>query len=281
MKSPLTDRNYLSSFVLLITAGILLLTIVITDRRDMTSSAVVIAATILFLTGIFLFTFVKKEAVDGTISTLIPVQNQINICRMAADLGVKGNAWFIPKELSGTGSTMQFLPVSTYRDGELKGTTYVSGEAGAGILIPPAGETLKAYLMKRSSMIIPDTVPDLSQLIKEIGEELLEISNGVEVRQAGDGISIHLDNYLLIQGCREIMKESPGCCQIHPCAICSLFGSVLAEGLRQPVMIEQCRPVHTGSSVEILFSPRGSGSSDTRQKSLHGDLLMGEEGSSR
>jgi hypothetical protein len=254
MNNPLTDRNYISSLILVLVAGSLLVVITITDRKDITSASVVVSSMVLFLTGILIFTFAKKESVDGNISTLIPVQNQINICRMAADLGVMGNAWFLPGDRTGTSSIMQFIPVSTYDGGKLEGNSFVSGPGGTGVLLPPAGETLKTYLRERSDLVIPDTMEEVLILIKETGEELLGVTNNVKALKAGTGVSISLSNYLLIEGCRKVTSESPGCCLLNPCAICSLFGMIISEGLNQPVMIERCRPYKQEARVDILFS---------------------------
>ena len=254
MKSPLADKKYLGSYILIIVAACLLLVVAFTDRRDITSAAVVISAMILFLTGIFLFTFVKRESLDDHITSLLPVQSQINICRMAADLGIMGNAWFLPGDVIGESHTMQFMPVSTYQGGLLDGNSYVSGPGGTGILIPPAGETLMADLRSGSGLVIPDSLEEILILIKETGEELLEIVEQVQVQKTGEGIAITLGNYLLIDGCRKIAAESPACCSMNPCPICSLFGMMITEGLKRPVMIERCRPDTKGAQVEILFT---------------------------
>lgn len=253
MNSPLSDRNYLSSFILIIVAASLLLVVAITDRRDISSAAMVISAMILFLTGIFLFTFAKKESIDDHISSLIPVQNQINVCRIASYLGIMGNAWYIPGDLTDDARCVQFMPVSTYQGGILESKSFVSGSAGTGMVIPPAGETLMSDLRQRSGLIIPNSMDEILLLLKEIGEELLEIAEDVQVHTTGDGISISLNNYLLIDGCRKVTCESPACCLMNPCPICSLFGMIIAEGLNQAVMIERCRPEKKDARVEILF----------------------------
>ncbi|PKL59819.1 MAG: hypothetical protein CVV33_05900, partial [Methanomicrobiales archaeon HGW-Methanomicrobiales-4] len=164
MKTPLSNSNYLSSYILIIASACLLLVIVVTDRRDITSAAVVFSAMILFLTAIFLFTFEKKESVDNHYVSLIPVQHQINICRIASDLGIMGNAWFLPIDRNAETRIMQFMPVTSYLGGSLEGNTFVSGKGGNGIIIPPAGTALMSYLEKKSALIIPDTMDDILNL---------------------------------------------------------------------------------------------------------------------
>ncbi len=254
MKIPYINRDFLSSYILITAAAFLLLVVAITDRRDITSASVVISAMILFLCGIFLFTFSKKESIDDHISSLIPVQNQINFCTIISELGIMGNSWILPQNKTGKNCVMQFTPVSTYSGGTLQGDIFVSGEEGTGILVQPTGQTLISYLRKNAGLTIPDSEEEILQLIKETGEELLEIAEKINIQKTGEGISINLDNYLLIDGCRRITAESPACCTLNPCSICSLFGMIITEGLNQAVMVERCRPDKKKDRVEILFT---------------------------
>ncbi len=248
------DRNYISSYILIITAGIILIIFGFTDRKDISSAAIIIAAMALFLTGILLFTFAKKPSIDGHFSSLIPVQNQINICRIVADLGIMGNAWFLPKEHTGSSTVMEYVPVSTYRGGILENSSFISMNGETGILLFPAGNTIKEEMEKKEKLVVPETMEEIFLLIRETGEDLLEISDTIQIQQTGEGISIRMNNYLMIEGCQKMREESPGCCLLHPCAICSLFGIFLAEGLHKPVMIEQCRPENKSKQVEILYN---------------------------
>ncbi|HWQ63485.1 MAG TPA: hypothetical protein VN429_03645, partial [Methanospirillum sp.] len=171
-----------------------------------------------------------------------------------ADLGIMGNSWFLPSKETGKSGSVQFIPVSTYSGGELEGNTFVSGIGGTGVLFPPSGQTLMADLKINAGLTIPDSIDEVLLLIKEVGEDLLEIAESAKTQISGEGISIVLDNYLLIDGCRVIAAESPACCTMNPCTICSLFGMIISEGLNREVMIEQCRPDKKRARVEILFT---------------------------
>lgn len=254
MKKSYINRDFLSSYILITVAALLLLVVAITDRRDITSASVVISAMILFLCGIFLFTFSKQDSIDDHISSLIPVQNHINFCTIISELGIMGNSWILPPHKTGKECIMQFIPVSTYSGGTLQGDIFVSGEEGTGVLVQPTGQTLISDLRKNARLVIPDSEEEVLHLIKETGEELLEIAETVNVQKTGEGFSIILDNYLLVDGCRRITTESPACCTLNPCAICSLFGTILTEGLNQAVMVERCRPDKKKNRVEILFT---------------------------
>lgn len=254
MNNPFRDSNYLGSYLLVITSAGLLLVIGITDRRDITSAAVVISAMILFLTGIFLFTLVKKGSLDNRYTSLMQVQSQINICRIASDLGIRGNAWLLPAERVDQNSVIQFIPVTSYTGGLLEGNSFVAGSGGNGMLIPPAGAILMSDMKKKTALLIPDTIDEILILIRELSEDLLEVADTVQVQKTGNGISIVLNNYLLIEGCRAATSESPACCLMNPCPVCSLFGMIICEGTNTPIMIERCRPDTKAANVEILFT---------------------------
>ena len=255
MKYRLPDRTVISTLILVLAAGILTGAVIMTDRRDLTSAAVVISALVLFLSGIFLFTFTKKESLDGRIASLIPIQGMINICRIAADLGITGNAWFLPGRITGETTVMQLMPVSLYKGGSLeRGETFVSGPGETGILLPSSGEILMTELKTRFGLIIPDTEEELLSCIREAGEEFLEVADRIEASRSGDSIAITLHNYRLIDGCRRIGEVSPACCTMNPCPVCSLFAMILAEGKDNPVSVDRCRSELRQARVEILYT---------------------------
>ena len=145
MKLPKTDNPVYSTFVLVVTAAILTAAVLLTDRKDITSAAVVLSAMILFLAGVYIFTFSKKEPIDGRISALLPVQGSINICRIVADLGLSGYSWFLPAGYTEDNTTMQYIPVSEYHGEKLTGGTFVSGKGGSGVLLPQDPRSLPRY----------------------------------------------------------------------------------------------------------------------------------------
>jgi len=67
-------------------------------------------------------------------------------------------------------------------------------------------------------------------------------------------ISVTLNDYRLIDGCRAVNRESPRCCVVNPCPICSLFASVYAEGTGNVIQVEQCNPDPKKPDVNAVFS---------------------------
>jgi hypothetical protein len=254
MKLPKNDSNIYSVFTLIITSAILAVSVLLTDRRDLTSAAVVLSAMVLFLAGVYIFTFSKKESVDGRISALLPTQGSINLCRIAADLGVSGHSWFVPSDYNTDNSCMQYLPVSVYNGERLSGGTFISDSGGAGILLQSSGEVIMSELKSSYKLTIPDTDEELAVCIREIGEELLEIADKILVSVSDEAFTVTMKNYRLADGCYKMGKESPACCMIYPCPICSLFAMVLAEGRKLPVQVERCRTLKRKSDVEVIYS---------------------------
>ena len=64
MIRPAVDRNLISSLALVSLAVVFLAVVTLTDRRDISSGMVIICATVLFLTGILIFTLSKRESLD-------------------------------------------------------------------------------------------------------------------------------------------------------------------------------------------------------------------------
>ena len=110
MKLPSPNPNYRAALVLIIMAGVLITTAILTNRGDFTSAALVMAGLVCLLTGIFFATLSGSDPLDLRYLGLFSVQGSINLTRTCADLGIQGNACFIPKGRDGRTRTMQFLP---------------------------------------------------------------------------------------------------------------------------------------------------------------------------
>jgi hypothetical protein len=254
MKTPPVDRYFLSSLALVALSVLFLVIITLTDRKDISSGMVIICATVLFLTGILIFTFSKPESLDNQYVSLLSVQGTVNLCQVAADLGIAGSACLLPVSLTGHRGVMQFMPVTDYSGGGLTGDSFVSGPGGTGILVPHSGETLLNHLKKKNMVYIPDNRKDLSLLIGEIAEEILEAAESVRVSWSEDSVSIEVDGYCLADGCREISRLSPACCSMNPCPFCGMVAACITEGLDRPVRIDRCTPDLKNDDVHLRFT---------------------------
>ncbi len=253
VKVPHVNPYYLAAFILILAAAVLVALAVLTDRRDITTAAVVISALICLLTGIFLATLSRSEPMDLQYVSLLPVQGSINLSRICAELGIQGNARIIPKGKDGSSRTMQYLPVAEYDGSPLPAGIFVSSPEHAGVLLVPAGEALLRQIREREHLVIPQEKEAIQDLIREIGVDVLEVADRVVVEEEGEHVTVTIEGFRLIGGCTECARESPRCCTMVPCPVCSLFACVLAEGTGSVVEVERCTVNPGQGSVDAVF----------------------------
>jgi hypothetical protein len=249
--NPYNDYH-LAGGVLIVTAAILLVIVTFTNRGDLTSATIVLAGTSCFIAGIFVLTLSKGEPLDTGMVALLPVGGTIAVSRMCADLGVQGDAWFVPVN----GSVREIVPVTDALPDRLPDdATYITGEGGSGVSLPPAGLPLLVHLEQSSGLRLPPDEQALLASIAEVCTDVLEVADGVETSHEGDAVIVSLQGYRLIAGCEPVRKESPKCCTMHPCPVCSLVACMYAKGTGQPVMIS--RVIVEKKDVRIFLQPQG------------------------
>ncbi|MCX6690275.1 MAG: hypothetical protein NTZ39_11410 [Methanoregula sp.] len=254
MKVPRLNPYYRAAFILVATAAVLVAIAVLTDRRDITTAAVVISALICLLTGIFLATLSRSEPLDLQYVSLLPVQGCINLCRICVELGIQGNATIIPKGKNGRTQTMQFLPVAVYDGASLPSETFVSSSDNAGVLFVPSGDPLLREIREREQLVIPQEMAAIKDLIREIGVDVLEVAERDFVNEDNEIITVTMEGYRLIRGCKDIARESPRCCTAISCPVCSLFACLLAEGTGSVVQVERCSAQPDTGTVTTVFT---------------------------
>jgi hypothetical protein len=251
-----TDAKYndysLGSFTLIATAAIVLLTVALTNRGDLTSATLTLAGIACFTGGIFLLTFSKDDPIDATISSLLLVPGTTTISRLCADLGIQGNAWFIPSEKG----IQQFIPAGDLRNlpDTAQDFSYSIGASDCGVLIPPAGMPLLTLLKRDHALILPRGEIQLLEGIESTFEHTLELADHVKVRRAGENILVDLIGYRLFDGCLAVQSASPKCCTLSPCPVCSLTACLLAEGLLRTVTIDRTTINRKDRSVHMVLS---------------------------
>ena len=248
------NTNYRAALALCITAAILITTAILTNRGDFTSAALVIAGLVCLLVGIFFTTLSTNDPIDLHYISLMPVQGCINTARICADMGIQGNACFIAKGRGGRSTTMQYLPVSVYHAEPLPMESFVTEPDTAGLLIEPACAPLLKRLYQREHLGIPQDMAGLHALVRELGVEVLDIANVVRSENEKEIITITMEEFRLIDGCRAMMAESPRCCITSPCPVCSLYAAILAEGTGKVIQVERCEPDSILPNVTAVFS---------------------------
>jgi len=248
------NPHYRAALVLIVMAGILLVTAVLTNRGDFTSAALVMASTVCLLTGVFVVTLSESDPLDLRYLGLLPVQGSINLSHIGARLGIQGNAHIIPKGKEGRDQTVQFVPVAEYGGTPLSTDIFVTNPETAGLLMNPSCLPLLNLLREREHLVIPPDMASLDTLVQEIGVDVLEVADQVHPSHEEEIITIRLENFRLISGCRAMARESPRCCITNPCPICSLFATLFSEGTGKIIKIERCEPDLKNPTVTAVLS---------------------------
>ena len=254
MKITHLNPYFRATLVLMVTAVLLIVVAIVTDRRDLTSASLVISSLVCLLTGIFLLTLSGSDPLDLRYVSLLSVQDHINLCRICAELGFSGNACFIPAGSNGITKTMQYLPVSVYDGGPIPQNTLVTGPDNAGLLMVPSGDSLLKELRQHENLVTPSDISSLKDLIKEVAIEVLEVAEKITVTDTEDTITLQIEGYRLIAGCHALLQESPRCCALNPCPVCSIFACLIAEGTGRIIEMEHCSAIPKKDSVTAVFT---------------------------
>jgi hypothetical protein len=243
-----------SGIVMLSAAFLLLLAATLLNRADITSATLFLCGVAAFLGGVFLLTFSKPEPVDARTASLLPVMGSINLSRIISDMGVKGNAWFIPGE-AGNSQVEEFIPVM---DGlppsGMPDFSFVIEGPEPGIRLVPDAAPMLEMLVNRHGFHAPGGESESFTAVKEISEDILECCDSAEVSRVGDAVAVRIKGYRLYDGCRYVAGESEKICTMHPCGICSLAACIIAQGHSAPVRIDYIDMDDDTRSLRIIMS---------------------------
>ncbi|EJG08234.1 hypothetical protein Metli_2296 [Methanofollis liminatans DSM 4140] len=248
----LSDLNdtYLAAFLLLGAAAAALIVATLTGRGDLTSATLVLAGFGSFIAGVFLLALYKGEPMDPAVAALLPVQGTVGIATLIADLGVQGDALFMPPGEDGT--VVEVVPAGANVPSSLPaGYSYVTAADGAAVVMAPLAAPLLDHLKRSCSLEIPSDREQLCEAIVEIFGNVLEVAGPVTARFEGENLVIDLRNFTLLKGCQAVRKASPKCCTMVGCPICSLAACVAAEGLAAPCRIASAVP--SGDGLQIII----------------------------
>jgi len=254
MKVKLLNKYSIAAMLLVAAAASLVAIALFTSLGEFVTAAFVISGMVCAITGIFLLTFSGGEPVDPHFVGVIPVQGCLNLCRISSDLGINGNAYFLPPRITGETRVMQFNPDSTYSGGMVSAKSSFPETGQKGLITVPSCDPLIQDLKKRNRLVIPDNEERLTQLLRETAGEIFELAPRVSVRWNGNRIAITLHRYRFIDGCEFIVQASRDCCTRHPCPVCSLFPVLIAQGTDKVVTLEQCSVSPSHQDVLIICS---------------------------
>ena len=250
----MTNNPYRGAFLLIVAAAGLLALAAATGRGDFTTATLVLAGAGCFIAGVFLLTLNKGEPLDPGLFALLPVQGTITIATLCADLGVQGDAWFVPDD----GTVVEVIPVAETLPEDLGDDySYLTVEGGCAVRIAPTCTPLLARLKEKHALEVPTEDEGLLACIVEVCDDLLEVAGKTEAVRDGENIVVTLTGYRLLPGCRAVRAASPKCCTMVGCPVCSLLAALAALGTGEPVTIEHVGVDEKRKILRVILRPAG------------------------
>mgnify|MGYP007066364317 CR=1 FL=1 len=264
----MTAKSPYRGAVLLITAAAALLALAAaTGRGDITTATLVLAGAGCFIAGVFLLALHKGEPLDPELAALLPVQGTITVATLCADLGVQGDAWFVPEA---DGSVVEVIPVAgALPENPGDDYSYITADGECAVRIAPACTPLLARLREKHALEVPTEDEALLACITEVCEDLLEVAETTEAVRDGENIVVTLSGYRLLPGCRAVRAASPKCCTMVGCPVCSLLAAIVALGTTYPTKIEHISVDKKRGALKVILrpagpAPRGAGPGNSR-----------------
>jgi hypothetical protein len=254
MKIHLPGKYFMAGLLLVAVAAVLITIAFATNREDMTTAAVVISGMICAVTGIFILTFSGGEPFDPRFVGMLPIQDQINVCRISSDLGITGNACFLPPRVTGDTRVMLFNPVSTFQGGRVQSGDSFPLSGPTGLVTVPSCDLLIRDLKKRNTLPKIMNEEEVTRLLRETISGIFEFASDVSAILEKNTVTVTFHGYRFIDGCQAVAQESPQCCIMHPCVACSLGGALIAEGMDTTVSLDQCSSDVSSQRVTAIFS---------------------------
>lgn len=254
MKQIRIDEYTSTAVLLMLAAAAFIIIALVKNRGDSTTAAFVIAGMVLAMTGIFILTFFGAETVDPRLVRSLSLAGSRNVSRIMLHFDIRGEAYFLPARITGETRVLQFNPISTQRNGVvlMEGS---SGETNRdGLMLIPSCDPLIRELRKKGALVIPNEEEGLTFLLRETIEDFFRLAPRVSVNWQSNFVSIRFHGHPSIDCCKEIAQESGHYCTMNPCPLCSLCGTLIAEGLDRVVIFNKCLIYSSASDVTAIFS---------------------------
>lgn len=246
------NNPYLGGLILIVAAALLLAIAALTGRGDLTTATLILAGAGCFIAGVFFLALYKGEPLDPNLVALLPAQGTVTIATLCADLGVQGDARFIPAE----NSVIEVIPVAeTLPDKIGDDYSFITTDSGCAVEITPTCAPLLSHLQGKHALEIPGEEEGLLACITEVCDDLLEIAEKTEVVKDGENIVVTLNGYRLVPGCLAVRSASPKCCTMVACPICSLIATIVALGMGVPTKIEHTIVDEKKGALRIIVRP--------------------------
>lgn len=243
---------YFASGVMFAAAVIVFIVAALTNRGDMTSAVLVLCGFMLLVTGIFILITAERPPMPAFLTELLPVQGSVNLARTLADLGVTSNT--LHRFIEETGEVMQINPVTGGKIPDLStDTTFSVVGDWHGVSYPAAAMPLLRRLKSVDHLAVPQNNFDmLSTCLSEVYADYLAIAKKVTVTKNDRSVIVVLDGFAPVNLCRAMQTESPKCCTMTGCPVCSLAASIIAESERADVLSDSVDL--DGHTLTLVFS---------------------------
>jgi len=251
LKPSLITSVYFAPTVLFLAAILTFTAYIFTNRSDMTSALLLLAGFMLLITGILLLTLADRRPLPVKLTETLPVAATQNIAAILADLGITSNTIH---RLLPSGEYVQINPVTGGQVPALPpDVTFVSTCDWNGVQYRAMGSTILHQLKSGDNLVIPTgSIAQLGTCISEVMNDTLSLAEKVTVATTDKSVIITLDGFAMKKTCLALQAESPKCCTMVGCPVCSLMAAIITEGAGRDV--ESTSAVLNGSTLTVSFA---------------------------
>lgn len=254
MKEDGYNDYFTAGTVLIAAAALVLMIAYLTNRGDLTSATLVLSGIASFIGGVFLLTLSKGEPFDPNYVGALPAAGTINLSRVASDLGLMGDGVYLPHE-SAHPPVLQFIPTGSYHGAKVRENfSFATDDGSEGLVFLPMGLPLLEQLKQDAKLMVPSEGPALLSCIEEVCSDVLEVAEETVAEESGDAVVVTMRKFRLISCCTAVRAESPKCCTMVGCPVCSLIACILAEGFRRPCMLSKVQVDEGRGDLTLIYS---------------------------
>lgn len=255
---PVKFNIYLRISIMLIAAAVvLLLAALATDRNDFTTAMLIAVSLVNFMTGIIMITFTRSGGIHPGLSAMLYPPLIIDKTGIFSGLNVYGDAHFIPKSITGQDKALQFNPTGEYSGFNYQDSYFSTNtEDTAGIFTDPSSSSLLNSIVEDYSLKIPfrdETKDQIAGILKEVFTEITCFCENLEISESGEDFIVKMMNPALMKGCNKIRNESPKCCTVSPCPVCSLACQIITEYFNKVTVISTIKTDQDRKEIIIIL----------------------------
>lgn len=208
-----------------------------------------------FIGGAFLYAIGGDEhTAADLLASQISLQGSFAAGRPVHKMCGFGKAIFLPPD-GEDGKVMQFVPAQKSRGWFAADTdVFPYRHNSRGTLISPPAISILEDLKRDSDLVLPSTFPLLMGAIREVCEDVLFLTDRADMHRDGDMLAVTLKNYRFFSGCASHREASPECCEVYPCATCSLIACIIAESRNCRVSIGRVTLDSADRSLRLALS---------------------------